>query len=149
MTSLVQATDPSSITVAGFITMEISGQTYTLDGTVGSTVVVAYHKPFAESVSLGPITAIVGNVAAAFGQPDFGKTITDEVTALSTAAPPILSSVIAVLNTAPVRITDLAVNTATKQYQFGFALDFTLSDISVAGIKLDAFGLVISYQGKT
>jgi len=135
----------STLTVAGTVVLTIAGQQYTLTGTVGSAIIVEYHKPFDQAISIGSITSIAGEVGTALGVPQIGTQATSAVNSLSGV--PVLGSVVAAIANANIRITDLAINTQTKTYQFGFAFDFTAggSPPTLAGITLDAFGLLVSY----
>jgi hypothetical protein len=58
---------------------------------------------------------------------------------------PGLEQVGRLLKTATVVVTDLAINTQTKTYEFGFGVDLSKSDISFMGVKFNAFGLNIKY----
>jgi len=142
-TTLVQAgTNTSTVQVAGFITVDISGTPYTLSGTVGDAIIVDYHRSFAEGANLGSIVDIAGSVGHALGYDDLGKVATDAATALTNV--PFLKPLSAALLTANVRITDLAINTATSTYQFGFGLDLTGQGLAIASVALDSFGIVVT-----
>jgi hypothetical protein len=141
-TTLVQAGTGSTIQVAGFITVDISGTPYTLSGTVGSAIVVDYHRSFADAANVGTIQSIITSVATALGSTSLGAEVSAALD--SVKGVPFLGPVVAVLTTSNVRITDLAINTATRTYQFGFGLDLTGQDIKLGSITLDSFGLVVT-----
>ncbi len=143
--TVAQAEAGSNLTLQGSLVVEIGGETYTLSGTVGDDLIVKFDKPFPAGANLGPILSIAPAVASALGAPGLADSVTKEIDALANANIPILSGVIKVLKTAPVQITYLEINTKTSTYGFGFALDFRNLDISAGDIKLDAFGLRVTY----
>lgn len=137
--------DGVSVSVAGFITVNIGGTLYTLTGTVGSSIVVAYHRPFAEAANVGTIASIVTDVGTALGSDSMAADVTDALETIKTV--PVLGPVAVKIATANIRITDLEINTATSTYQFGFGLDFTNDPVKIGNISLDSFGLVVTAQG--
>jgi len=143
--TVAQASEGSGLTLSGSLVLEIGGQTYTLSGTVGDHLIVKFDKPFPAGANLGPIREIARPVAEALGAPKLAESVDNEIKALKDSGISILSEVIMVLTEAPVQITYLEINTLTNTYGFGFALDFRNLNISAAGIKLDAFGLRVTY----
>lgn len=126
-----------------YMVLEIAGHQYTLTGEmIGNDLVVSYHKPFGQAIKLGTINDMIGQVDDVLKldgnlKNTWGKAA-DEVEKI-----PLLKDVFNAITDTPIRITDLGIHTGTKEYSFGFALDFTGKDISVAGIKLQAFGFVV------
>jgi hypothetical protein len=147
VTPAVQPAAGTTVSVAGFITVDIGGTKYTLEGTVGSSIVVAYHRPFADAANVGTIASIIGDVGTALGSTNLAANVNNALDELKPV--PLLGPVVNAIATANIRITDLAINTATKTYQFGFGLDFTqeVPPIQVGSIALDSFGLVVTAQG--
>jgi hypothetical protein len=146
-------TDSSGTTFDGSMVVSILGQTYTLTGTLGSIgIVVEYHQNFDQALNLGSVTTIAQHIADALGFSDMGGHITDAVGEL--AKLPVIGSEIAnLLTSASARITDLEINTSTKTYGVGLALDFTQSPPTLPGfgIQLFALGFKVtrSSQGQT
>jgi hypothetical protein len=134
----------STTTVDGFITVKIAGQSYTLTGSLGSDLIIEYHKDFADSISLGPVGDIAPQIATAFNFPDLAGDITTALNSLSTL--PVAGQGIKVVLSASARITDLEINTQTKTYGVGLALDFTTStpQPSLLGITLMSLGFKVT-----
>ena len=145
--TLVRASqaDSASVSVSGFITISIAGTLYTLTGNVGTSIVVAYHQPFADAANIGTIYSIVTDVGKALGSTTMEKDVTDTLALLQPV--PVLKPIVDKLINANIRITDLEINTNTNTYQFGFGLDFTNDPVAIGSIALDSFGLVITAQG--
>jgi hypothetical protein len=126
-----------------YMVLEIAGHQYTLTGEmINNDLVVSYHKPFNQAIKLGTIDEMIGQVddVLKLGG-NLKKTWNDAEGAVRNI--PLLGEVVNAIATAPIRITDIGIHTGTKEYSFGFALDFTGKDISVAEIKLQAFGFVV------
>jgi hypothetical protein len=126
-----------------YMVLEIAGHQYTLTGEmIGNDLVISYHKPFGEAIKLGTIEQMIGQVddVLKLGG-NLTKTWNDAEGAVKKI--PLLGDVANAIATAPIRITDIGIHTGTKEYSFGFALDFTGKDISVVDIKLQAFGFVV------
>jgi hypothetical protein len=134
-----------------YMVIAINDQSYTLTGRIeqddqgGHYVVASYHKPFEEAYSLPPINEIIGKVDNLLklegNLSNAWKGVNDEIGRIV-----ILGDVVRAVSSAPIRITDIGINTRTNEYSFGFALDFTTEktdDITLAGIKLQAFGIVV------
>jgi hypothetical protein len=147
-TALDKAAAAPPFTIDGALVIEINGHPFTLEGKVGTSIVVEYHRTFEEAANLGTFADIIISVGSALGAPaDFVTDIQKRVDDFkNNAAAGPLDKVAAALLSAQLRITDLGINTLTKSYQFGFVLDFSESKIEAAGIKLKAFGLKFSYQ---
>ena len=145
--TLVRASqaDSASVSVSGFITISIAGTLYTLTGNVGTSIVVAYHQPFADAANIGTIYSIVTDVGKALGSTTMEKDVNDTLALLQPV--PVLKPIVDKLINANIRITDLEINTNTNTYQFGFGLDFTNDPVAIGSIALDSFGLVITAQG--
>jgi hypothetical protein len=131
-------------TIDGSITVDIAGQQYTLTGTLGSALIIEYHKDFDEAISLGPVGDIAPQIANAFNFPDLATDITQTLKDLGTL--PGIGPAISAFLTASARITDLEINTQTKTYGVGLALDFTTSSPqpSVFDITLISLGFKVT-----
>ena len=145
-TQIVAADAGSSTSVEGSITLDIAGEQFTLTGQVGTYLKVKYHREFSEAINLGTIENIADGVGKALGAPGIKERTDKACEALNGV--PALTAVFKVIKSASVRITDLEIDTETKTYQFGFALDFTTSDPQpkIGDIALVAFGLKVAYQ---
>jgi hypothetical protein len=135
----------TKVTVGGFITVEIGNTLFTLRGTVGDHIIVAYHAPFAEAADLGNIRSMIIEVGTALGSKNMAKEVDDALVKIEGV--PLLGPITVKIAEANIRITDLEINTATKTYQFGFGLDFTKEPVELPPLKLNSFGLVITAQG--
>jgi len=137
--------------VVGLVIVEIGGEKFELEGTIGKDIVVEYHRRFDDALPLPSIVKIIGGVSEALGITDKNAMETKWEDAKAKFKDiPVLKPLLDLLST-PIRITDLAINTKTKTYQFGFAWDFTESesfDIKDFGLKLDAIGLKLTYTGE-
>lgn len=142
-TELMAAEDGSGVTVEGSLVININGEDYTLKGTVGSHLIVKYERDFPDGANIGTILDIIDAVGKALGAPGIKEKVEGTMDSLKSV--PILADVVKVLTTSPIQITYLEINTATSTYGFGFALDFRNQNIEAAGIKLNAFGLKVSY----
>jgi len=70
----------STTTIEGMLTVTIAKHKFTLSGTLAkSAVIVEYHADFADSITLGTLTDIAGDIGAAFGFPELAGEITDGV----------------------------------------------------------------------
>jgi hypothetical protein len=114
----------STTTVEGSITLGIAGHTYTLSGTLGDHLIVEYHAAFEDAISLGTVSDIAQSIGDAVGFPALGGEIKTALSDLQ-ALPPPIGSIGQLLATVTTRITDLEINTQTKTYGVGLALDFT------------------------
>lgn len=139
----------ATTTIDGSITVTIAGQKYTLTGTLGNALIIEYHKDFDEALSLGPVKDIAPQIANAFNFPDLATEITDALNSLSTL--PVAGQAISTVLTASARITDLEINTQTKTYGVGLALDFTTStpQPSLFDITLVALGFKVTRVNTT
>jgi len=138
---------PATTTLDGSVVLNILGQNFTLEGTLVGTppggLNVEYHKDFQDAINLGPLSVIAEQMATAFG---FGGVTGDINTAAKTLStiPVIGPEISSLLLTTGVRITDLVINTPASTYEIGFALDFSLSPLTVFGIELIAVGLKVT-----
>ena len=134
----------STTTVDGSVTIKIAGQTYTLTGSLSSDLIIEYHKDFADSISLGPVVDIAPQIATAFNFPDLATEMTNTLNSLGTL--PGIGPAISAFLTASARITDLEINTQTKTYGVGLALDFTTStpQPELFGITLVSLGFKVT-----
>ena len=134
----------STLTFDGTLTLEIAGQKYTLTGTLGNNVIVEYHAAFDDSISLGPISGIAGQIATTFGFPGFDTEITGALDDLNKV--PLVGAAVNAVLTASARITDLEINTLTGSYGIGLALDFSTSNPSPSlfGVTLVALGFKVT-----
>jgi hypothetical protein len=134
----------ATTTFDGSITLSIAGQTYTLTGTLGNDLIVEYHADFAQAIGLGTVGEIAPSIATALGFNDLATQITtalDQVSAL-----PVIGNIGSTFLKATARITDLEINTQTKTYGIGLALDFTTSSSPpmVADIALLSIGFKVT-----
>jgi hypothetical protein len=142
-------------TVDGSVTFIIGGHPFTLAGSLGSNIVVEYHKPFDQAVNLGTLRAFIQDVDSAFGlggDSAASAALTSGVGSLSNATSGGQLTLPGNLQEVSVRITDIVLNTATKHYGLGVAFDFTAADVSVGGadgIKLLSVGLNVDFTPKT
>ena len=134
----------STLTFDGSLTLEIGGQKYMLTGTLGDHVIVEYHAAFDDSISLGPISGIAGQIATTFGFPGFDTEITGALDDLNKV--PLVGAAVDAVLTASARITDLEINTLTGSYGIGVALDFSTSNPSPSlfGVTLIALGFKVT-----
>jgi hypothetical protein len=139
----------SAVTLDGSLVVNILGQNYTLEGTLGSSgstssgVNVEYHKEFDQAINLGPVSVIAGQIASALGFQGVSAEITGAVVTLK-GLPVIGAAIVDLVDNASARITDLVINTGAKTYEVGLALDFSLSPPTVFGIELIAIGFKVT-----
>lgn len=132
----------------GFIRVTISDEHFELRGTVGDHVKVAWHKPFEKGVDLGTALDMAEAVASALGVADPAQFKTELQTKLDAVKNlPIAKQIVAIVEQAHVRVTDLGIDTLAGKYQFGFGWNLSTLDPPAAykGISLDAFGLLFTY----
>jgi hypothetical protein len=134
----------STTTIEGMLTVTIAKHKFTLSGTLAkSAVIVEYHADFADSITLGTLTDIAGDIGAAFGFPELAGEITDGVNQIKSL--PVAGPAVADLLQASVRITDLVINTATQTYGVGVALDFSANPPTLLNtIELDSIGIKVT-----
>jgi hypothetical protein len=134
-------------TIEGMLAITIAQHQFTLSGTLAhSAVVVEYHADFADSITLGTLTSIAGEVGKVFGVDGLADEITQAADQLKNLP---VSGLVTDLLQASVRITDLVINTATQTYGIGIALDFSASPPTLFGIELDAIGFKVSRSKTT
>lgn len=142
------------VTIESGVTFFIQppGQSYTLSGTfnVGSggqnsSFIMEYHASFEEAINLGPLQGILPGITAAFGFDGVSNALQSAGNALAT-----VPGFDKILN-ASLKITDIVINTLSKTYQFGVALDFsTIPDpIEFAGIKLMSLSFKVTSTNTT
>ena len=119
----VTGSGSTTVTVEGSITLTIASHTFTLTGTFGDHMIVEYHASFEDSITVGSITDIAGQIATAVGVTGLDTDIKNVSSSLSSV--PVLKDIYNVLTNAQIRITDLEINTQTGTYGVGLALDFT------------------------
>jgi hypothetical protein len=147
MAAAVQQPVPaaSTISVAATMTVRIAGEIFTLGGKLDSgNIVVEYHKPFDQAISLGTIESIAAEIGTALhfdGLSAAIQQVHDDVKGL-----PVVSDIVHFIDSATIRITDLVINTATKTYGVGLALDFTTSNPlpQLFGITLISLGFSVT-----
>lgn len=132
-------------TINASMTVNIAGEIFTLAGKLdNANIVVEYHAPFDKAVSLGSIDTIATELGNALHFPELGTLVTQTHT--ETKNLPVLGGIVGAFETATVRITDLVINTATKTYGVGLALDFTTSTPlpQLFGITLVSLGFSVT-----
>jgi hypothetical protein len=143
-------TDTASTTnIGASLTINIAGELFTLTGKFDSNdVVVEYHQPFDKAVSLGTIASIAHEIAKALSVPELETAITTTHDQVKNLKP--LQSILDIITSATIRITDLVINTATQTYGVGLALDFTTSNPlpTVFDITLVSLGFNITHAKK-
>lgn len=134
----------STTTVEGSITLSIAGHNFTLTGTLGDHLIVEYHADFDQAISLGTVGAIAPSIAGALNFPDLANEITGTLGQVQQL--PAIGPIAGVLLTATAKVTDLEINTQTKTYGVGLALDFRTSSPapSLAGITLLSLGFKVT-----
>jgi hypothetical protein len=127
------------------MTVNIAGEAFTLKGRLDTNnIVVEYHEPFDKAISLGTIETIADEIGKALQFDDLGGIIRS--THDSIKALPVVGEIGDALLTATIRITDIVINTSTKTYGVGLALDFTSSDPlpTLFGITLMSLGFSVT-----
>jgi hypothetical protein len=139
----------STTDIAASLTISIAGQPFTLGGKFdNSDVIVEYHADFDKAVSLGSIDSVADEIEKSLNFNGLSQIIMDTNKQVSGLQP--LSNALKALETATVRITDIVINTKTKTYGIGLALDFTTSTPlpTVFGITLISFGFSVTRVNK-
>lgn len=133
-----------SITTAGSITVVIKEQPFTLQGLIGDTINVQYHKTPEEGLELGTVDDLATEIAGLFGLGESFKATMDKLLdALEVV--PALQTIVGVLKNSHIIITDLGINTAKpKTYQFGFYV--RLKNAQLGQITISGFGVVFTYE---
>ena len=109
------------------MTVNIAGEIFTLKGKLdNAAIVVEYHAEFDKAVSLGSIETIATEIGNALNFPELGNLVNETHTQIGEL--PVVGGIVNSIDTATIRITDLVINTATKTYGVGLALDFTTSN---------------------
>jgi len=133
-----------SITTAGSITLEIQQQPFTLEGLIGESINVQYHKSPEDGLQLGTVHDLAKEIAGLFGlDGDFENKLNGLLTALKEAGG--LDKIVETLMSSKIIITDLGINTATPAtYQFGFYV--RLKDAKLGPVTIVGFGVVFTYE---
>jgi hypothetical protein len=135
----------STTNIAASMTVNIAGQDFTLKGKLDSlNIVVEYHEPFDKAISLGKIETIADEIGTALHFDELGGVIRSTRDAIHGLD--VVREIGDALLTATVRITDIVINTSTKTYGVGLALDFTSSDPlpTLFGITLVSLGFSVT-----
>jgi hypothetical protein len=136
-------------TIDASMTVNIAGEIFTLKGTMdNAAIVVEYHAGFDKAVSLGSIDTIATEIGNALHFPELGTLVTDTHNQIGQL--PVVGGIVNAIETATVRITDLVINTSTKTYGVGLALDFTTSNPlpTLFGITLVSLGFNVTKVNK-
>ena len=132
------------------MTVNIAGEIFTLKGTLdNAAIVVEYHAEFHKAVSLGSIETIATEIGNALNFPELGNLVKETHTQIGGL--PVVGGIVNSIDTATIRITDLVINTATKTYGVGLALDFTTSEPplpTLFGITLVSLGFHVTKVNK-
>ena len=133
-----------TITTAGSITLEIQQQPFTLEGLIGSTINVQYHKSPEDGLELGTVEDLAKEIAGLFGlDGDFENKLSDLLKALKGVGG--LDKIVETLMSSKIIITDLGINTAAPAtYQFGFYV--RLKDAKLGPVTIVGFGVVFTYE---
>lgn len=135
--------DTTTVTVDGYIVITINGQDFVLDGTVGTDIIVEYHKSFDEAFPVGTIGQIITMVADALGlgSSDFGTKFQAAVNSIP------ITGVANALNQMVVKVTDIGINTSTKVYQFGICADLSAvtPPLQLNSLMFKGFGVKFTY----
>lgn len=140
----------ATTTIAASMTVNIAGEIFTLAGKLdNANIVVEYHAPFDTAVSLGSIDTIATEIGNALHFPELGTLVT--TTHNDIGQLPVVGGIVNAIETATVRITDLVINTSTKTYGVGLALDFTTSTPlpTLFGITLVSLGFSVTKVNAT
>lgn len=133
-----------SITTAGSITLEIQQQPFTLEGLIGSSINVQYHKTPEEGLELGTVEELAGEIGKLFGVEDFYTKLHDMLDNLKEASTDLVT-IVEKLLASQIIITDLGINTAKPEtYQFGFYV--RLKEAQLGPVKIIGFGVVFTYE---
>ena len=141
-------TPNSSLTLDASVVVNILGQNYTLEGTLGGGLNVEYHEDFDQAINLGPVTVIADQIASALGYSGISGDITSALSTIQGLSV-IGTEIATLLKTASARITDLVINTTASTYEVGLALDFSLSPPTLLGIELIALGFKVTSSPNT
>jgi hypothetical protein len=134
-----------SITTAGSITLEIQQQPFTLEGLIGESINVQYHKSPEDGLQLGTVQDLAREIAGLFGVGDDFTTKLNEMTDQLKAVSEDLAGIVKTLMEAKIIITDLGINTAAPAtYQFGFYV--RLKDAKLGPVTIVGFGVVFTYE---
>lgn len=136
-----------SITTAGSITVVIKEQPFTLQGLIGDTINVQYHKTPEEGLELGTVKDLATEIAGLFGLDENFKATMDKLLEALEGVKA-LQDIVGVLSTSDIIITDLGINTAKPaKYQFGFYV--RLKKAQLGQITISGFGVVFTYEAES
>lgn len=141
----VPVTPASTTNIAATMTVVIAGETFVLGGKLdNANIVIEYHRDFDKAISLGSIDTIAVEIGNSLNFPELGDLV--KSTHDSIGQLPVVGGIVNAIETATVRITDLVINTATKTYGVGLALDFTTSTPlpTLFGITLVSLGFNVT-----
>jgi len=141
----IQPKAAGTTNVAASMTVNIAGEVFTLKGKLDSyNIVVEYHEPFDKAISLGKIETIADEIGHALHFDELGGFIRSTHDALHGL--PVVEDIVDALTQATIRITDIVINTSTKTYGVGLALDFTSADKlpELFGITLMSLGFSVT-----
>ena len=130
----------------GFVRIQSQDEEFELRGTVGTHIKVGWHKSFDDGLDLGTAPELAGAVAEALGvgkADEFTKSLNDKLEALKNV--PVVNNFAEIIEKAPIKITDLSIDTLARSYKFGFGWDLASMGAEYKGIKLEAFGFVFTY----
>jgi hypothetical protein len=136
-----------SITTAGSITLEIQQQPFTLEGLIGSSINVQYHKTPEDGYELDTVMELAGQIAKLFGVGEgFSTKLNELLVALKGVGG--LDKIVETLMNSKIIITDLGINTAEPAtYQFGFYV--RLQNAQLGPVTIAGFGVVFTYEAKS
>jgi hypothetical protein len=140
----------STTDVTASLTISIAGQPFTLGGKFDdSGIIVEYHADFGQAASLGSIQSVADEIEKALNFNGLSKIITDTNNQVKQLGP--IAKIASVFETATIRITDIVINTKTKTYGIGLALDFTTSTPlpTLFGITLISLGFSVTRVNDT
>ena len=136
-----------SITTAGSITLEIQQQPFTLEGLIGSSINVQYHKSPEDGLQLGTVEELAAEIGNIFGVEDFYARLKDMLVNLGKVSED-LKAIVDNLLKSKIIITDLGINTAEPAtYQFGCYV--RLKDLKLGPVKIIGFGVVFTYEAES
>jgi hypothetical protein len=138
-------TGAASTDIAASLTIAIAGQPFTLGGKFdNSGIIVEYHSDFGQAASLGSIQSVADEIEKSLNFNGLSKIITDTNDLVKNLGP--IAKIASAFETATIRITDIVINTKTKTYGIGLALDFTTSNPlpELFGITLVSLGFSVT-----
>lgn len=125
----------------------IAGHTYQLDGVLQPLCVSGtfpYDDPL--NPALGVLTAALPATGTGLGLTDtaaFTAAVYADITSLATGP---FAGLLALLQAAPTKLTDLGIDIEAGLYRVGFCCDLSAAGLKPYGIPLAAFGLAVAYH---